>query len=112
MNNLQHIGILGMKWGRRKGPDNSSPDHSVSRELKKKKLNELSNEELKKLTNRLQLEKQFKDLTKPDISPGKKFVTDLLVGALKNEGSAALTKLSQLLAPHVKAFIENKIKKG
>lgn len=89
MADLKHVGVLGMKWGRRKaktsGP--SSSDHTTARTLQKKKLNELSNDELKKLTARLQLERQFKDLTKSDISPGSKFVNEVLFSAGKQLAS-------------------------
>lgn len=111
MNDLQHFGILGMHWGVRKA-STSHPDHVTAVGLKKKKLHELSNAELKTLTSRLQLEKQFKDLSKQDVSAGKKFVTDLLMGALKNEVSSGLTTFSKALAPHVQSFIEKKIKKS
>ena len=48
----------------------------------------MSNEELKKLTTRLQLEKQYKDLTKTDISGGKKFISEVMQGV----GKQLLTK--------------------
>lgn len=94
---LEHFGIPGMKWGRRKSrssvtpssgkkvirEDTRSADHKRANEIKKKKVSEMSNEELKALNTRLQLEKQYKDLAKTDISPGKKFVTDLLINSGK-----------------------------
>jgi hypothetical protein len=88
-NELTHFGIPGMKWGvRRKRPSGpSSSDHTTARSLQGKKLNELSNEELKKLTTRLQLEKQYKDLTKVEIGGGRKFVTDVLQTSAKTIAS-------------------------
>jgi hypothetical protein len=94
---LKHIGILGMKWGRRKakvsGP--SSSDHKTSRSLKTKKLNELSNDELKKLTTRLQLEKQYKDLTKVELTGGKKIAAELLQGAGKQLASKYIANAAE-----------------
>jgi hypothetical protein len=87
---LKHVGVLGMKWGRRKSRSESSApssDHTTARSLQKKKLSEMSNEDLKKLTARLQLEKQYKDLTKADISGGKKFVADVLQSSAKTIAS-------------------------
>ena len=82
-NELKHWGVLGMKWGvRRNRPDTSSPDHTISRELKKKKLNELSNDEIRKITTRLQLEKQYKDLTAAERAKGAKIVKAILSGPL------------------------------
>lgn len=66
-----------MKWGKRKGatggrdasgrlrpgqPTPTSHDHNKARKLKKKKASQLSNAELKKLNERLQLETQFAQL--------------------------------------------------
>jgi len=111
---LEHFGILGMHWGRRKSKNGSSgivssikghisahkakqessrsEDENTKRQLQKKKIHQMSNAELEKLNRRLQLEKSYKDLTKADVSPGRKFVTDLLVGAAKQSLSTALNK--------------------
>jgi hypothetical protein len=70
---IYHYGILGMRWGRRRG---SAP--TVSSSSKKKssdsddtdEVKNIPTKELKDITSRLQLEKQYKDLTPP--KPGKK----------------------------------------
>jgi len=69
-----------------------SEDENAKRQLQKKKIHQMSNAELQKLNTRLQLEKSYKELTKADVSPGRKFVTDLLVGAAKQSLSTALNK--------------------
>lgn len=102
---LYHYGILGMKWGKRKGgssvstskkktssTENQSEDHKKKTNLKKKRISEMSNAELKDLTTRLQLEKQYKDLTKSETSAGKKFVTDVLTNAAKQTASQYVSK--------------------
>ena len=62
-NELTHYGVIGMKWGRRKASSgSSSADHISVSGLRKKKLNEMSNDELTQLTKRLQLERQYKEL--------------------------------------------------
>jgi hypothetical protein len=58
--------------------------------LKGRKLNELSNDELKKLTARLQLERQYKDLTRIDQTPGRKFVSEVLQNTGKQLASKFL----------------------
>ena len=97
MNELKHYGVLGMKWGRRKStssttPTNPSKDHVRKTQLKKKKISEMTNDELKEITNRLQLEKQYKDLTRRDVTPGKKFVMDVLATTAKTTATAYATK--------------------
>lgn len=77
---LAHYGILGMKWGKRKAKASTNPseDHKRAQSLKGKKISEMSNSELRDLTQRLQLERQYKDLKKSEISEGQKLVTGIL----------------------------------
>jgi hypothetical protein len=95
-NDLTHFGVLGMHWGvRRNRTDTSSPDHTLVKSIRTKKLNEMSNDELKKLTTRLNLEKQYKDLTKNDVSLGSKIAGQLLgvIGnAIANQFTSFATK--------------------
>lgn len=91
---LIHFGIPGMKWGRRKSKTShitlpltrkTEPSEDAKRihKIKKKKLVEMSNAELKAVNERLQLERQYKELSKQDLSSGQKFVRDLIVNNAK-----------------------------
>lgn len=86
-NFLQHYGILGMKWGvrrsrkeleRERKQRNASEDSKKAAKNKKRDISELSNEELRELNNRMQLERQYRDLTKSEIGPGKRFAQEVL----------------------------------
>ena len=46
--------------------------------MKKRGTKNLTTAELKELTGRMQLEKQYKDLSKASVSKGKAYVSDLL----------------------------------
>ena len=106
MNNnyLQHYGILGMRWGIRRSSSKSSfskkkdrtegwsEDAKTVSKIKNKKVNQLSNAELRKLNERLLLERQYKDLNQRKKSAGQKFVTDVLVGAAKDTAKSYVTK--------------------
>ena len=103
---LKHWGVLGMKWGRRKnrsgGVDTSSEDHRTVSSIKKKRVSEMSNDELKKLTTRLQLEKQYSDLTKKDTNVGMKIVTDILLNTGKQVASKYLADQANTLIEMIK----------
>lgn len=103
---LYHFGILGMRWGKRKAglkkafasskkkdmSGNDSEDYKKKTVLKKKNMREMTNAELRTLNERLQLERQYKDLTKAETSAGRKFVMDILAGAAKQTASTYVSK--------------------
>lgn len=98
---LYHWGILGMKWGRRRGSNkptmtkkkpNNSQDYNTAEGLKKKKLSQMSNSELRALNERMQLERSYKDLKKVNKSSGRKFVEDILSGSAKQLASTFISK--------------------
>jgi hypothetical protein len=92
---LQHYGIPGMKWGKRKGSSDSSgssksskskePAHEdatkakeIKVKAKKSGTDSLSNTELQTAITRLNLEKQYSTLSPSSTKAGKKIATDLL----------------------------------
>lgn len=83
---LKHFGVPGMRWGVRRSRSSSSSssskkskgsktsdDYKESRRLKKMKSKKLSNKELQDLNKRLNLERQYKDLTPGTIRKGMAF---------------------------------------
>lgn len=83
MNELYHFGVKGMKWGVRKGRKRSisskrsrsaSKDYTESRDLLKKSPNKLSNAELRKINERLNLEQQYSNLTTSQKKKGNRFI--------------------------------------
>jgi hypothetical protein len=109
-----HAGILGMKWGHRKtessggssakttttgtGPtvavSKTSKDYDVVAAIRKKKLSELSNDEIKILGNRMQLEqtfKQYEDSHKTEFQKGKDVVLGVLGNSAKQAAGAVAT---------------------
>ena len=73
-NELYHYGVLGMRWGVRRSKLNSSPssrkqskqtiDPSYKKAHTKKKLKYMSDNELREVNNRLNLERNYSDLTR------------------------------------------------
>lgn len=88
---IYHYGVKGMKWGIRKNPDRIGRKHPA-----KKRASELSDEELQKQINRLNRERQYKDLTaSPYAKIGKRLVQGILV-------AAAMETSKQLVGGHMK----------
>lgn len=89
---LEHYGILGQKWGVRRIRANSlkrsagnqetndegSDDYKKVSEFKKKGTKNLSTNELRELTQRMQLEKQYSDLSPSAYSKGMNFANKAL----------------------------------
>lgn len=63
-NYLAHYGVLGMKWGVRRKSRTPSADSVKVKNIRKKRIDEMSNQDLRDANNRLQLENQYKQLTK------------------------------------------------
>lgn len=80
---LYHYGVTGMKWGIIKRKNNSSTkkknniseDAKIANELKKKKTRQMSNAELRKLNERIQLEQSYSRLKPNAVKRGLNFVT-------------------------------------
>ena len=87
-NELMHFGVKGMRWGVRRYQNKDSTlirsktrrnkcqseDYKIAKSLKKKKLNQMSNAELRKLNERQNLERQYKQMNKTRIAKGIAFV--------------------------------------
>lgn len=108
-NELRHYGVLGMKWGVRRTPDQLaraakkrgdwSDEAKDLKEIRSKKIKSLSNAELKRANERLNLEKNYRDLTPQSVRTGMSYLTGtatLAAGVLaiyKNYG--ALVKIGK-----------------
>lgn len=99
---LYHYGILGMKWGvRRNRPkskssiprkkkqkvDKRSEDSKNVAQIRKKKVNQMSNQELKEVNKRLELETRYTELSNKKIT-GQKLVqafiaTGMTIGTIE-----------------------------
>lgn len=126
---IRHYGILGQKWGRRrfqnsdgtrttagkireqnkdgeKTPSQTSDDYKQSLSDKSKAPKGLSNAELKRLNERLQLEKTYSELSaaekKKNESFGKSILKDIAKSTLTESGKKLATGL-------MNAFVTDKI---
>lgn len=114
-NVLVHHGIKGMKWGVRRTPEQLGHAPSKKRKIsikisksepkkqttqkassesakKKKSVKEMSDEEIRKVINRIELERKYTSLTAPQQSKGKKIVKDILAKSATNVATKYTTK--------------------
>ena len=106
-NELYHHGVKGQKWGvrrfqnkdgsltlagkNRRGNATSPNDkEKINRKNALKKRRTMSVNEMKSRIERLKLEKEFKNLTEENLSPGRKAVKDILASA----GTKVLTTVA------------------
>ena len=79
---LAHYGVKGMKWGvrRNRGRRSSSNTKGWSKDakranaIKRKSVNQMSNEELRTLNKRMELEKNYNRLNPSNVQKGIAFV--------------------------------------
>lgn len=103
---LVHYGILGMKWGVRRTPEQlghrtspkrktkvMSADQKRKAAMKKdvKRRHTLSDVDLRKKIERIKMEKQLRELTAEEIAPGKKFVAEVLSASGKKVATSLVT---------------------
>lgn len=113
---LQHHGILGQKWGVRRtesqlarsGKGTASSKKVSAKKIEKSKIKSMSDAELRQKINRIQMERQYSQLSKKDISVGQKFVSDVFTNAAKQ---TATNYASKYMTKGVDALIENVLKK-
>jgi hypothetical protein len=108
-NALLHYGIKGMRWGvRRKNPSSSSSaseDYVRARSAASKPTSSLSNQEMRALIERMELEKRYQSVmtTAPAntrTARAKRFASNLLLDV----GSRQVTRISRTAAD---IYIEN-----
>ena len=93
---LYHYGVLGMKWGRRKArskngksifsrkkdkPDTRSEDSKNVAQIRKKKVSQMTNKELREANDRLELERRYVDLSSKRAT-GQKIVQTFIATGL------------------------------
>jgi len=96
---LKHPGKKGEK---------SSDDFKAVAELRKKRINEMSNEELSRVTKRMELERRYKDLNPSKTAKGKNATKDIMSAIGMAAGTAgsivALAGIGSMLYKKINAY--------
>lgn len=118
---LAHYGVRGMRWGVRRNADGTtsrtgkrikSEDHKEAEGLKKKRVSEMSNQELRRLNERMQLEQNYKQLMAKEgttISKGQRYVKDAL--SVAKTGQEIYNLANSPAGKAVREVIEQSLKK-
>lgn len=75
MNELEHTGVLGMKWGvhRNSSKSTESSSHKNTKEPKKN-VKDINDDDLRKIINRMQMEQQYSQLSKKNVGRGREYL--------------------------------------
>lgn len=100
---LMHHGVKGMRWGvrhdkpraggsrvRKAKPDTRSQHQKEVDAIRSKKRHELTDDELRRAINRMNMERQYKSLNRELYHPGQ----DFAIKALKQTGNIAVGALA------------------
>lgn len=88
-NELYHYGILGMKWGVRRTPEQlghrpikkkktASEHNDYKKAHSEKSIKSMSDKELRERLNRLQMEQQYSKLSDSDCNKGKTYINRII----------------------------------
>lgn len=92
-NILEHYGVKGQKWGVRRNRSRGGGSNKT-RTTFKKAPSKLSDAELAKRIERMQIEKKYNELNRRDVSNGQKLVSEILTGTGRRVATTVLTGAS------------------
>ena len=85
---FEHFGVKGMRWGVRRNRNNTTTSQSLRPKKEQTDLSKMSDAELRTRINRIQMERQYRELTSPKGHKvqieGQKYVKRILIDTAMN----------------------------
>ena len=85
---FEHFGVKGMRWGVRRNRNNTTTRQSLRPKKEQTDLSKMSDAELRTRINRIQMERQYRELTSPKghkvQTEGQKYVKRILIDTAMN----------------------------
>ena len=85
---FEHFGVKGMRWGVRRNRNNTTTRQSLRPKKEQTDLSKMSDAELRTRINRIQMERQYRELTSPKghkvQAEGQKYVKRILIDTAMN----------------------------
>jgi len=97
---LEHAGILGMRWGVRQ----SSKSGNNTSKMKNKKLKDLTNEEIQEYLNQSVFERKYKELHPSTLDRGKKLVTTIIAKSAEKKARKYAEEQRKMEADRLRKF--------
>lgn len=105
---LYHHGVMGMHWGHHRG----SVKGSTSQKPAKRDVSKMSDEELRKRVNRLQMEQQYKSLSSAKVGKGKEYAQKFMKAATTAAAVSTTAITLYKNAGKIKEIVEKMSKKA
>ena len=117
---LKHFGVKGMKWGVRK-PRGSGPGPAAKAKPPKKgekfdkkapkSAKKMTDQELKKVIARMQMEKQYAELSRPKVSAGRQMINNALKQYGQQQLNSFVSGVGNAAASAAKSGIQKQLAK-
>jgi hypothetical protein len=117
---LAQAGVKGMKWGVRKprgsgpGPASKAAPPKPGKKFAKappKSAKKMTDQELKKVIARMQMEKQYAELSKPKVSAGKQMINNALKQYGQQQLNSFVAGVGNMAASAAKTGIQKQLAK-
>ena len=94
---FEHFGVKGMRWGVRRNRNNTNTIKSLRPKKEQTDLSKMSDAELRTRINRIQMERQYRELTSPKghkvQTEGQKYVKRILIDTATNAVAEVVKEL-------------------